>query len=141
LEGWVLKRFVLMVVVSLLLPACSEESFIVPQREVPVSLLTKEQTFRSGHNLFLQYCRECHGSLNEGRNQRAARFIPPAPDFHELYYSQSDPAYLFWRIEEGKRVEPFRSRGSVMPAWKPHFTEEQIWQLVAYLKQRSLSRR
>ncbi|MHB1397979.1 MAG: hypothetical protein ACYDAI_08910 [Trichloromonadaceae bacterium] len=27
-----------------------------------------------------------------------------------------DPAYLYWRIETGKNAEPFRSRGSVMPA-------------------------
>lgn len=135
------KWFVLTANLLMMLLACSEESFVVPQREVPTSLLTQEQTLRSGHELFLQHCRECHGTLDEGRNQRVARFIPPAPDFHERHYAQSDPAYLFWRIQEGKRVEPFRSRGSVMPAWKPYLTEEQIWQLVAYLKQRSLGNR
>lgn len=133
------KKSVLMTALVLMLFACSEESFVVPQREVPTALLTQEQTLRQGQVLFLQHCRECHGTLTEGRNQRAERFVPPAPDFHERHYGQSDPAYLFWRIEEGKRVEPFRSRGSVMPSWKPHFTEEQIWQLVGYLIHRGNS--
>lgn len=134
-----LRIFILLAGLSLLFLACSEESFNVPKQDVPKSLLGQEESIRSGQELFLRLCRECHGTLGEGRNQRAERFVPPAPDFRERHYTQSDPAYLFWRIQEGKRVEPFRSRGSVMPAWKPYLTEEQIWQLVAYLKQRSPS--
>jgi mono/diheme cytochrome c family protein len=48
-----------------------------------------------------------------------------------------DPAYLYWRIEVGKSIEPFRAQGSVMPAWGMHLTEQQLWQIVAYLQVRA----
>lgn len=131
------KLFVLLSVTTLVLFACSDESYQVPQRTVPADLLSEEDSQQCGENLFFKMCRECHGTLAEGRNPRAERFVPPAPDFYEHHYAGKDPAYLYWRIEEGKRVEPFRRRGSVMPAWKPHLSEEQIWCLVAFLKQRS----
>ena len=132
------KVLILLAGLSLSLSACREDSGTVPAQEVPHSFLIQKENIVAGQELFHRLCRECHGTLGEGRNQRAERFVPPAPDFHEHHYAQSDPAYLFWRIEEGKRAEPFRSRGSVMPFWKPHLSDEQIWQLVAYLKQRSL---
>jgi mono/diheme cytochrome c family protein len=134
-----LKTLVLTVCLSVSLLACDDGSFDVPKREVPQALLARDEAIDRGRELFLRLCRECHGTLSEGRSRRAERLVPPAPDFHERRYAQSDPAYLFWRIQEGKRVEPFRSRGSVMPSWKPHLSEEQIWQLVAYLQQRSRS--
>lgn len=133
------KTFVLAIILLSSMLACSEDSYEVPNRDVPKSLLNNEESIRSGEQLFFRLCRECHGTLVEGRNPRAERFVPPAPDFHERHYTQIDPAYLYWRIEEGKRVEPFRSRGSVMPSWKPHLTEKQIWSLVAYLIERSRS--
>jgi len=132
----VLRLFVLLAGVTFLLFACKDSSYEVPQRTVPTSMLGEEQSQRCGEDLFFRMCQECHGTLSEGRNPRAERFVPPAPDFHEQHYSQTDPAYLYWRIEEGKRAEPFRSRGSIMPAWKPHLSEQQIWCLVAYLQYR-----
>ncbi|HKJ04110.1 MAG TPA: cytochrome c [Geopsychrobacteraceae bacterium] len=132
------KILIFLAVLSLSLSACREDSGTVPERDVPRPFLAQKENIVAGQELFHRLCRECHGTLVEGRNQRAERFVPPAPDFHEDRYAQSDPAYLFWRIEEGKRAEPFRSRGSVMPSWKPHLSDEQIWQIVAYLKQRSL---
>jgi hypothetical protein len=42
--------------------------------------------------------------------------------------------YLVWRITEGGIGEPFNS---AMPAWGETFNEEQIWQLVSFV--RSLS--
>jgi len=67
---------------------------------------------------------------------RAAFFEPPAPDFNDTHYQSIDPAYLFWRIQVGKTVEPYRSQGSVMPSWQT-LSNKEIWQLVAYLKSRS----
>lgn len=108
-----------------------------PQRQMPAGLLTDTDQITAGRKLFMEKCVSCHGKPDEGRSERAAFFDPPAPDFHEQRYRQSDPAYLYWRIEAGKTAEPFRSQGSVMPAWGPHFSSQQIWQLVAYLKSRA----
>jgi len=120
------------------LSACQQETEShMPQLSVPGQMLTSAVAQQAGAALFERHCLECHGSLGEGRNPRAARFVPAPPDFYQAKYATIDPAYLFWRIKEGKRVEPFLSRGSVMPAWGPYLTEQQIWQLVAYLRLRA----
>jgi mono/diheme cytochrome c family protein len=119
------------------LSACQEGQVQAPKLWVPQQLLTQPEQQKAGARLFFKHCRECHGTSAEGRNPRAGRFVPAAPDFVSHSWLKVEPAYLYWRIAMGKQIEPFRSRGSVMPAWKPHLTEQQIWQLVAYLRQRA----
>ena len=121
----------------LLLSGCSGGEIDYPRRAIPAGILVNAEALRAGQNLFEQSCAFCHGHLQEGRSLRANDYDPLPMDFSEIHYRGVDPAYLFWRIEEGKNVEPYRSRGSVMPAWGAHFSEEQIWQLVAYLKSRA----
>lgn len=116
---------------------CDGQQSAYPGREVPAAVLADGENAAAGRRLFLRHCATCHGRVEEGRSARAGFFEPPAPDFFERRYRRVDPAYLFWRISEGKRVEPFASRGSVMPAWGPHLSAGEIWQLVAYLRMRS----
>ena len=116
--------------------ACQQQTDY-PQRQMPAGLLADADQVAAGRQLFMEKCASCHGKPHEGRSERAAFFDPPAPDFHDPRYRQIDPAYLYWRIDTGKTVEPYRSRGSVMPAWGPHFSSQEIWQLVAYLKSRA----
>jgi mono/diheme cytochrome c family protein len=121
---------------SLALAACGEPPVSYPPRQTPAGVLTDPVQIAAGKVLFREKCASCHGHPGEGRSPRADFFQPPAPDFSERAYRTSDPAYLFWRIEVGKTVEPFRAQGSVMPAWRT-LSDEQIWQLVAYLKTRA----
>lgn len=102
----------------------------------PPGLLTDAAQIAAGAVLFREKCASCHGHPGEGRSPRADFFRPPAPDFTEPAYRTADPAYLFWRIEVGKTVEPYLSQGSVMPAWRG-LPDEEIWQLVAYLQARA----
>lgn len=121
-----------------LLPAaCTERAPQYPQRQPPAGFLESTEQWAAGEAIFRQNCAVCHGSTAEGRSPRANFFHPPASEFRDPAYRNMDPAYLYWRIETGKTVEPFLSNGSVMPAWGPYFSEEQIWQLVAYLRARS----
>lgn len=120
-----------------LLVACGEPSDSWPERRPPAGFLQSPDNRAAGNALFHEHCARCHGTAEEGRSHRAGFFQPPAPDFLSPRYRTIDPAYLFWRISQGKNVEPYRSRGSVMPAWGPYFAEEQIWQLVAYLHARA----
>lgn len=118
-----------------LLAGCNEPPVSYPARQAPAGLLADATQIAAGHALFLAKCAACHGHPGEGRSARANFFQPPAPLFSEPTYQSSDPAYLFWRIEVGKTVEPYLSRGSVMPAWSG-LSDQQIWQLVAYLRTR-----
>ena len=120
-----------------LLAACSEQFPSYPPRQPPSGFLGNAVNRAAGAAIFRQNCAICHGATGEGRSPRADFFQPPAPDFRNPRYRTLDPAYLYWRIETGKTVEPYLSRGSVMPAWGHYFSEEQIWHLVAYLRTRS----
>jgi len=121
---------------ALLTAGCSEHEAAYPHREMPSGLMEDAGQLRLGEELFMSKCASCHGKPSEGLSSRAAFFQPPAPNFTEVHYRGSDPAYLFWRIEVGKTVEPYLSSGSVMPSWRG-LTDQEIWQLVAYLKKRA----
>jgi mono/diheme cytochrome c family protein len=120
-----------------LLAGCREQIPSYPQRHPPSGFLENAANRAAGALLFREHCTICHGATGEGRSPRADFFQPPASDFRDPGYRTRDPAYLYWRIETGKMVEPYLSRGSVMPAWGPYFSEEQLWQLVAFLRSRS----
>ncbi len=129
----ILKSCCLMCVLASLLWACSDTGRMdLPI--APVGVLENPKKIAQGRQLFLYHCAECHGSLSEGRTQRAARFNPGAPDFHERRYQSALPGYLYLRIERGRNMKPFNAAGSVMPAWKAHLSREQIWTLVAYIR-------
>ncbi len=123
--------------IALIVTGCTEEKVSYPVRQIPDGFMTDAEQLAAGKALFLDKCATCHGKPSEGRSDRAVFFNPPAPDFSEEHYLGSDPAYLFWRIEVGKSVEPYLSSGSVMPAWRG-LTDLEIWQLVAYLKARAM---
>ncbi len=118
------------------LAGCGQSLPDYPRRQPPQGLLEDPGAQAAGAALFHSKCASCHGRPSEGRSPRADFFRPPAPDFSESRYRLADPAYLFWRISEGKTVEPFLSQGSVMPAWGAHFSEIEIWQMVSYLRVR-----
>ena len=130
-----LLSFVLLIV--LVFCGCAEDIVDYPARTMPDGLLTDKIALDRGKSLFMDKCASCHGKPGEGRSDRASFFEPPAPDFTDAHYQRMDPAYLYWRIEVGKSVEPFRRQGSVMPAWGMHLSEQQLWQIVAYLQVRA----
>lgn len=125
-------------VVTFLLHACGRELPDYPTRTPPAGMLENPATLVAGAALFRGHCTSCHGRVEEGRSPRADFFQPPAPDFREERYRQLPVDYLYWRIATGKNQEPFASRGSVMPAWAATLREEEIWQLVAYLRSRGV---
>ena len=120
----------------LTLAACGEHKPVYPARQAPGNVLADTAQIDAGKTLFREKCASCHGHPDEGRSPRADFFHPPAPDFTAAAYRSADPAYLFWRIEVGKGVEPYLSQGSVMPAWRG-LSDQEIWQLVAYLRTRA----
>ena len=138
-ERTIKQRFLLFFVLLIVFPlcGCAEEIVDYPARTMPDGILTDKIELSRGEALFMDKCASCHGKPGEGRSDRATFFEPPAPDFTDAHYQRMDPAYLYWRIEVGKSIEPFRSQGSVMPAWGMHLTEQQLWQIVAYLQVRA----
>jgi Cu/Ag efflux protein CusF len=77
----------------------------------------------------------CHGTDGRGTGPGAVG-LPHAPAdlTHHFHRAPGDgDAYLFWRVSEGGQVEPFRSMQSTMPAFKTVLSEDQRWDVLAYV--------
>lgn len=88
----------------------------------------------AGRAIFLANCVPCHGVNGNGQGTIKPTFGPSPADLTDR--SKIDlrtPQYLFWRVSEGGQVEPFRSQGSIMPAWKYRLSESQRWQVIAFI--------
>jgi mono/diheme cytochrome c family protein len=60
--------------------------------------------------------------------------LNPSPaDLRNLRGPRADPGYWFLRIQEGGKEGPLARERSAMPGFGEHLTDEQIWQLVAFL--------
>jgi cytochrome c553 len=86
----------------------------------------------AGSKLFIANCATCHGESGDGDGPASAGLDPkPAPLSDGEMLSDLSDAYLYWRIAEGGIADPFKS---AMPSWKGIFGDEQIWQLVTFIR-------
>ena len=46
--------------------------------------------------------------------------------------AEMSDAFWFWRVSEGGRVEPYKSQGSVMPAYKNSLSIEDRRAVIAF---------
>ena len=83
--------------------------------------------FRGGL-VYANYCVTCHG-LNADGNGRAARLYNPRPA--NLRLSDKNDAYFGLIIRKGGAAT---GRSEFMPTWEAELTNEQINDLVAYLR-------
>ena len=79
-----------------------------------------------GANVFHSNCEMCHGPQGHGDGPASGSLDPKPKNLAVLQESAADD-YLFWRISEGRP-------GTAMVAWKGILTEEQIWQLVSFIR-------
>lgn len=79
-----------------------------------------------GAKIFKTNCETCHGPQGYGDGPIGEALDPKPQNLAELQAVATDD-YLFWRIAEG-------SPGTSMPPWKNILTEEQIWQIVAFIR-------
>ena len=95
------------------------------------ALLPKDSSdaavFRGGL-VYGNYCVTCHG-LNADGNGRAARLYSPRPA--NLRLSDKNDAYFSLIIRKGGGAI---GRSEFMPTWEAELTDEQIRDLVGYLR-------
>jgi mono/diheme cytochrome c family protein len=89
-----------------------------------------EATLNEGKELYQANCSSCHGSGGEGDGP-ASGGLNPMPQNLAENQSQLSDSYLFWRISEGGLMDPFYS---LMPAWRGLLDEEEIWQIITYVR-------
>ena len=107
--------------------------------DVPEAYAAKTNPFKdnpdavtAGAQIYTTYCATCHGIEGKGDGPAGTALEPHPANLADagMMNNMSD-TYLFWRISEGGMVEPFNS---AMPPWKGSLTEEQIWQVIVYLR-------
>jgi mono/diheme cytochrome c family protein len=82
----------------------------------------------AGKHVFSYYCVECHG--RDGQNTGvhfATRLAPPVPSMASAAVQAYTDGQLKWIIDNG--IFP-----SGMPASKGTLTDDEIWQIVLYLR-------
>ncbi len=85
-----------------------------------------EDSILAGRMLFQQNCRVCHGDTGRGDGPQAAQLDPSPTDFRLHLPLHTDPQFFAF-IANG-------FPGSAMPAWREQFSDEEIWNLVNFLR-------
>lgn len=80
----------------------------------------------AGAEIFKTNCESCHGPQGYGDGPAGAALDPAPKNLAELQATAGDD-YLYWRINTGKE-------GTSMVAWKGVLTDEQIWQVISFVR-------
>jgi mono/diheme cytochrome c family protein len=106
--GVVMRGFVMVAVAGILIGAVAFSEENVPNLKDP-------KVIAAGHDLFLaKQCAHCHGADGKGGINLARREL--------------DPKSVFQSIADGREKSGLR-----MPAWRDVMTDEEIWQVTAYV--------
>jgi mono/diheme cytochrome c family protein len=100
---------------------------------VPSAAWTDARMLARGREIHAVRCAVCHGDSGDGRGPAGLALPLKPPDLRDQkMVSEMAGNYWFWRVSEGGAVEPFKSMGSAMPAWKEELTVEDRWAVIAY---------
>jgi ABC-type oligopeptide transport system substrate-binding subunit len=112
-------RTVLFVLVlsALILSACGGGGTAKPQSDIPTAYAGKTNPLAADPN-----------AATAGPAGKS--LTPPASDLTKVVATAGDD-YLFYRISEGGAMDPYNSS---MPAQKNALSEDEIWQVVTYIK-------
>jgi mono/diheme cytochrome c family protein len=132
-----MKKVVLLAIcVSLLLAACeagnsSDSNQEIVLATVPAEYAGMTNPFGSdisgeGANIFASTCASCHGETGKGDGIAGQSLEPKPKDLSQVNAVASD-GFLFWRISKG-------SPGTAMIGWSGILDDEQIWQVVSFIR-------
>ena len=83
-----------------------------------------------GRELYAEHCASCHDSGGGGRgNAGLSLYPPPALLIHLTRLPSRVDEYLMWSIADGGELF-----GSDMPAFKGKLDEEEVWQIITYMR-------
>jgi mono/diheme cytochrome c family protein len=138
IEGWRNMNRILVTVLAAsvcVLSSCSGSSSVNATREplpaVPADYAGKTNPFGAeaagaGGVLFEANCASCHGDAGRGDGPAAQALYPKPVNLVELGQLVADD-FLYWRISTGVP-------GTPMIAWKGVLADEQIWEIIAFIR-------
>jgi mono/diheme cytochrome c family protein len=83
---------------------------------------------KAGAQLYGQECVYCHGAPGD-QPTGLAKGLNPQPPVLLVAERQNLPAETFWVVKNGIRM-------TGMPAWGKTYSDQQIWNVVAFLRQK-----
>jgi mono/diheme cytochrome c family protein len=93
-------------------------------------LPSTKQNAESGRRLFDQNCAQCHGPAGRGDGLAGANLSPPPADVAATSkMPMATDGYLYWAISEGGVAVR-----SAMPPFKGNLKENEIWEIITYLR-------
>lgn len=104
---------------------------------VVVSLADEKGDEEAGKKTYDLLCASCHGTTGKGDGPAAAAMTPKPADFTDgkLMKTLSDQ-FLFDIIKNGGASV---GKSPLMPAWGGQLKDQDIWNLIAYIRELSES--
>jgi cytochrome c553 len=102
-------------------------SVALHSRSVEAPPLDDPDMIRLGAGHFQAGCAPCHGAPGQPRNTIVRGMLPEPPDLAPAATHWS-PEQLFWIVQNGLKY-------TGMPAWPAPAREDEVWTLVAFLRQ------
>ena len=100
---------------------------------VPDAAWTDPKMIARGQEIYAARCALCHGDKGDGKGPGAAGLLLKPADLTDAAMVAEMPGnFWYWRVSEGGLVEPFKSKGSAMPAWKAELSQADRWAVIAY---------
>lgn len=96
-----------------------------PQGPVPVALT--DANLKAGVKLYGANCAICHGASDGEASNIAKGLYQHAPQLAKDGVEDDPEGVIYWKVKHGIRL-------TGMPAFSPTLSEEQIWQIVLFLK-------
>jgi mono/diheme cytochrome c family protein len=125
--------FIIVILGALMLMACGASATEAVETPAPVPTEFAGATnplgaeaASEGAKVFSANCELCHGAQGHGDGVAGQSLEPKPKNLATLQATVGDD-FLFWRIHEGKP-------GTAMVAWNGILTDEQIWQVVSFIR-------
>ena len=100
---------------------------------IPTHVWTDPKMLARGKEIFTAKCALCHGEKGDGKGPGSVNLpLKPADLTDAKMVAEMPGNFWVWRVSEGGLVEPFKSKGSAMPAWKGELSMQDRWAVIAY---------
>jgi len=112
------------------------EPFDVLRGQRPEGMEINAEHLAAGRSVYYRNCMYCHGDYLNGQGHFADALNPLPANFRDSgTIAQLEETYVFWRVATGGPGLPDGATpwNSSMPVWQDFLSEEEIWQVIAYI--------